>query len=109
LTAPQQQRVVLYRLARARFLCDEHAASRHDRVKSVFLQFWIKSEKLPRRLGSTFVHALEKRKDTEYGDLLVFAPGEVEVLIQHTEEFIHLVGEQVERLLSAMRAEEMPD
>ncbi len=84
----------------ALLLTEGHASAKHSGVRALFDQHWVKSGRVPVKLGRIYRRLFMRRQRSDYGDLVQFSEEDVRAWLGETEEFVTAITRMVQERLT---------
>ena len=77
----------------ALLLTEGLSSSKHSGVRSLFIQHWIKPQRLSRELGDLYGLLFERRQTGDYKDVAAFDHADAEAWLGQAETFVNEITE----------------
>jgi len=90
-----------FHMVSALLLTQGRYAKRHTGVSSLFQEHWIKSGKLPKKLGADYNNLLKRRHEADYGKG-IFTKEEADTWLSDAEQLVQQVRDEIFRQIERL-------
>ena len=84
----------------ALLLTEGRASAKHAGVRALFDRHWVKTGRVPVKLGRVYRRLFMRRQRSDYGDFVQFSDDDVRAWLSEGDEFVTAIVEIVEHQLT---------